>query len=115
MNDPVTGQTIESPEEADGEIHLDDQHVLDMAEVLRQYVLTEVPIKPLCCVECLGLCPECGTNLNKEKCKCNAALADSRWGVLAELLPERREYPVFSILKQLGTPADLNIDSLLKP
>ena len=91
MNDPATGQTIESPEEADGEIHLDDQHVLDMAEVLRQCVLTEVPIKPLCCVECLGLCPECGTNLNKEKCKCNAALADPRWGAMAELLPERRE------------------------
>ncbi len=91
MNDPATGQTTESPEEADGEIHLDDQHVLDMAEVVRQYVLTAVPIKPLCCEECSGLCPECGTNLNKEKCKCNAALADPQRGALAELLTERRE------------------------
>ena len=89
--DPDTGKTTEPPEEAEGVIHLDDQHVLDMQEVIRQYVLTEVPIKPLCCEECLGLCPECGTNLNKEKCKCNTAPVDPRWGALAELLTERRE------------------------
>ena len=91
INDPKTDQTTESTEETLGEIHLDDQHILDMAEVVRQYVLTAVPIKPLCCEECLGLCPECGTNLNKKKCKCNTGSADPRWGALAELLTERRE------------------------
>jgi uncharacterized protein len=82
INDSETDQTIESAEEQQGEIHLDDQHVLDMAEVVRQYVLTAVPIKPLCCEECSGLCPECGTNLNKEKCKCNAAPVDPPHGGL---------------------------------
>ena len=90
-DDSETDQMIEPAEEKLGEIHLDDQHVLDMAEVVRQYVLTAVPIKPLCCEECSGLCPECGTNLNKEKCKCNAAPVDPRWGSLAGLLTERRE------------------------
>ena len=82
INDSETDQTIESAEEQQGEIHLDDQHVLDMAEVVRQYVLTAVPIKPLCCEECSGLCPECGTNLDKEKCKCNAAPVDPSDGGL---------------------------------
>jgi len=91
IDDSETDQTIEPAEETLGEIYLDDQHILDMAEVVRQYVLTAVPIKPLCCEECSGLCPECGTNLNKEKCKCNATLVDPRWGSLAELLTERRE------------------------
>ena len=90
IDDPETDRTTESAEEPQGEIHLDYQHVLDMAEVIRQYVLTEVPIKPLCCEECPGLCPECGTDLNKEKCKCNTASADPRWGALAELLTERQ-------------------------
>ena len=90
-DDSETDQTIELAEETLGEIHLDDQHVLDMGEVVRQYVLTAVPIKPLCCEECSGLCPECGANLNKEKCKCNTAPVDPRWGSLAELLTERRE------------------------
>ena len=91
IDDSETEQTIEPAEETLGEIHLDDQHILDMTEVVRQYAISEAPIKPLCCEECLGLCPECGTNLNKEKCKCNIAPADPRWGALAELLTERRE------------------------
>lgn len=79
--DPATGRKTEPPEEAEGAIHLDAQHILDMTEVVRQYVLTEAPIKPLCREDCPGLCPGCGSNLNKEKCKCNAAPADSQVGI----------------------------------
>ena len=89
--DPVTGKTTAPPEEAEGVIHLDDQHVLDMQDVIRQYVLTEVPIKPLCSEECPGLCPECGTNLNREKCKCESTPMDPRWGALANLLTDHQE------------------------
>jgi uncharacterized protein len=88
--DPVTGKKTESLEENGSDIQLDDQHVLDMSEVVRQYVLTGAPIKPLCREECRGLCPECGTNLNEEKCRCKAVSMDPRWGSLAELLTERR-------------------------
>ena len=88
---PTTDGTQQLPDDADGVIILDDQHVLDMAEVLRQYVITEVPIKPLCCEECLGLCPECGSNQNKEKCKCNTEPVDPRWGSLADLLTEKQD------------------------
>ena len=77
--DPMTGRKTEPSEEAEGVIHLDDQHVLDMSEVVRQYVLTEVPIKPLCREECLGLCQECGSNLNEEKCRCDSASVDPDW------------------------------------
>ena len=89
--DPTTGKMQELHDDVDGVILLDDQHVLDMAEVLRQYVITEVPIKPLCSEKCLGLCPECGSNKNKEKCKCNVAPIDPRWSSLAELLAEEQE------------------------
>jgi uncharacterized protein len=88
--DPVTGKQIETLEESDSELELDDQHILDMGEVVRQYLLTGMPIKPLCSEECRGLCPECGTNLNEEKCKCTAVPMDPRWGSLAELLTEQR-------------------------
>ena len=72
-------------------IHLDDKHDLDMQDVIRQYVLTEVPIKPLCFKECQGLCPECGTDLNEEKCKCEVGSVDPRWGFLADLLIDNGE------------------------
>lgn len=86
--DMVTGKAAAPPEEAEGVIHLDDQHVLDMQEVIRQYVLTEAPIKPLCREACLGLCPECGTNLNEEKCSCEKIPSDPRWRSLAKLLTQ---------------------------
>ncbi|MBQ7258179.1 MAG: DUF177 domain-containing protein [Abditibacteriota bacterium] len=67
---PVTGET-------DDENFLDDletpvfvNYVLDLSELLRQYILVEVPIKPLCNESCKGICIGCGANLNTEKCKC---------------------------------------------
>ena len=86
--DLVTGKLIDPPEESEGVIHLDAQHVLDMQDVIRQYVLTEVPIKRLCREDCLGLCPKCGINLNEEKCNCKDGPIDPRWGVLANLFTQ---------------------------
>ena len=84
--DPATGRKTEPPEEAESVIHLDAQHVLDMTEVVRQYVLTEAPIKPLCHEDCPGLCPGCGSDLNKEKCKCNATPIDSPVGISSRVV-----------------------------
>ncbi len=39
--DPVTDRKTDPPEEAEGVINLDAHHVLDMREVVRQYVLTD--------------------------------------------------------------------------
>ena len=89
--DPGTGKKMFPPEESEGVIHIDDRHILDLSDVVRQYVLTDIPIKPLCSDNCPGLCPECGTNLNEEKCKCDAALVDPGWGALSELLAESQE------------------------
>lgn len=89
--DLVTGKTTDAPEEAEGVIHLDDHHVLDMQDVIRQYVLTEAPIKPLCREGCSGLCPECGANRNEGKCSCDELPVDPRWGSLAQLLMEDQE------------------------
>jgi uncharacterized protein len=89
--DPGTGKKMFPPDESEGVIHIDDRHMLDLSDVVRQYVLTDIPIKPLCSNSCLGLCPECGTNLNEEKCKCDSAPTDPRWGALSELLAEGRD------------------------
>lgn len=39
---------------------------LDLAPIVYQNVMTEVPIRPLCRQSCAGLCAECGKNLNDE-------------------------------------------------
>ena len=42
---------------------------IDIASVLRDYLLVEVPISPLCQPDCKGLCPVCGADLNQETCE----------------------------------------------
>jgi len=49
---------------------IDARHILDLSEVMRQYVLLTVPMKPLCSTLCRGLCPRCGLSLNLGPCEC---------------------------------------------
>ena len=43
---------------------------LAIADILREQVLLALPMKALCTVDCKGLCPTCGTNLNSGGCDC---------------------------------------------
>src|SRR5579862_9188040 len=43
---------------------------LPIADILREQILLALPMKALCTVDCKGLCPHCGTNLNFGKCNC---------------------------------------------
>jgi uncharacterized protein len=43
---------------------------LAIGDILHEQVLLALPMKPLCTVDCKGLCPTCGTNLNLKSCNC---------------------------------------------
>ncbi len=76
----------ELPEDEDyGRI--DANHDLDLTEVVRQYVITQRPMKPLCRPDCRGLCQICGGNLNEKQCGCRHESSKSAEGTLAQLLP----------------------------
>ncbi|HXW38245.1 MAG TPA: YceD family protein, partial [Acidimicrobiales bacterium] len=57
---------------------------LDLEPLVRDAVLLELPLAPLCSGTCLGLCPRCGTNWNESPCDCRP-LADPRWAALDQL------------------------------
>ena len=59
---------------------------LELAPILREYALLELPIKPLCKPDCLGLCMECGQDLNIKDCGHNQGDEDSPFSVLKKLL-----------------------------
>jgi uncharacterized protein len=82
--DMATGRSIK-PEEEDEALWIDEHHILDLTEVLRQDVLLELPVHVLCKEDCRGLCPECGTNLNEASCDCKPDI-DPRWSSLTDLL-----------------------------
>ena len=84
--DPSTGRRMFPPDVAEGVLHIDYSQMLDLSDVLRQYLLTSEPLKVLCREDCKGICPECGVDLNHDECKCSRAQADPRWGALADLL-----------------------------
>jgi len=45
---------------------------LAIGDILREQILLALPMKILCTVDCKGLCPTCGTNLNSGSCSCPA-------------------------------------------
>ncbi|MBU0469199.1 MAG: DUF177 domain-containing protein [Candidatus Omnitrophica bacterium] len=45
---------------------------IDLGEEIRQEVILNLPTRVLCDKDCKGLCPDCGKNLNNEKCKCSS-------------------------------------------
>ena len=63
----------------------DDAHI-DLAPLLREYALLEIPIKPLHDPDCKGLCIECGQDLNIKDCGHSQNLDDSPFSVLKKLL-----------------------------
>jgi len=87
--DPVSGQPIEPPSES-GVFTIDENNILDLNEGVRQYMLIIKPMKPVCKENCAGLCPQCGCNLNYQKCDCTPTHIDSAWAPLQELLSNRK-------------------------
>jgi len=43
---------------------------IDILKPLKEEILLSLPIKPLCQVDCKGICPSCGQNLNEKECDC---------------------------------------------
>jgi len=82
--DVVSGASLHLPEEP-GSFTIDEHHVLNLTEAIRQYALLAIPMKPLCRPDCAGLCPNCGHNLNQGPCGCLSQRVDPRWSKLRNL------------------------------
>lgn len=48
---------------------LSETAFIDLAPVVREYLLLELPISPQCSADCQGLCEMCGVNLNVSACE----------------------------------------------
>ncbi|MBI5839500.1 MAG: DUF177 domain-containing protein [Chloroflexi bacterium] len=65
----------------------EDAHI-DLAPLVREYALLEIPINPICKPDCKGLCPVCGENLNDNDKDCGhrPEQPDSPFAALKDLL-----------------------------
>jgi uncharacterized protein len=83
--DVTSGVPLPEPEEATT-FTIDEHHILDLTEAVRQYMLMALPMKALCVEDCAGLCPDCGQDLNRGPCDCPPREIDARWSELTKLL-----------------------------
>ena len=82
--DIETGLKLPKPEDP-GSFTIDEHHILDLTEAIRHYIVTAMPMKPLCKDTCGGLCATCGKDLNLGDCGCRQETADPRWAELLKL------------------------------
>lgn len=60
------------------------QDRIDVEPILREAVLLELPLAPVCRDDCAGLCPQCGEDRNTAACSCEP-VTDPRWAALHDL------------------------------
>jgi len=67
--DVYSGNEVPVPDKIEN-FTIDQHHILDLTEAVRQYTLLNTPMSPVCKPDCAGLCPQCGKNLNQGTCQC---------------------------------------------
>ncbi|MEM7033018.1 MAG: DUF177 domain-containing protein [Chloroflexota bacterium] len=83
--DVSTGTQIQQNEDADEATLINEQHILDLGEVIRQTLHLNQPVQVLCQETCQGLCQQCGIDLNVENCDCSDDEIDERWAGLLNI------------------------------
>jgi len=80
-----TGEGEREIEEDDLTTAFYEDDAIDLGQLMREQFYLALPMKPLCAADCKGLCPVCGTNLNRGTCDCNRNWQDPRLAALKEL------------------------------
>lgn len=58
---------------------------VDLRPALREQLMLRVPQYVLCREDCRGLCPHCGTDLNRSSCACVPEAEPSAWDALKKI------------------------------
>ncbi len=74
------------PQLADPLYLVEPDGTINLMHALREQILLALPIKPMCRSDCLGLCSNCGKNLNEGPCDCGDEAIDPRLAALKALL-----------------------------
>ncbi|MFN0073211.1 MAG: YceD family protein [Chloroflexota bacterium] len=77
----------------DDALRIGQDYVLDIGEILRQELVIQTPLQPLCRLDCPGLCETCGADLRSEKCACDQIGANNPFGALRALLIDNPARP----------------------
>jgi uncharacterized protein len=79
------GEGEREVEEDDLSTSFYEDETIDLGQLMREQFYLSLPMKPLCREACSGLCPQCGTNLNRGTCDCRRDWEDPRLAALKAL------------------------------
>lgn len=82
-DEPSDDELVLEGEDLDQSFVIDGK--IDLAEVVREQLLLELPEQLVCREDCKGLCPKCGSNRNLIDCRCYEDEIDPRWSALKDL------------------------------
>jgi uncharacterized protein len=63
---------------------------IDLGAPVQEEVLMSLPMRPLCRPDCKGLCPKCGTDLNRGDCGCERKIINPKFAVLKGMKLEKK-------------------------
>ena len=72
-------RTEEGFDDDDDTYRLQPDH-LDLQPLVRDALLLELPMAPLCQEDCLGICTTCGADRNTDGCDCSIEVRDPERG-----------------------------------
>lgn len=72
-------------DEGEAEIGFYEGAGLEVADIVKEQVLLNLPMQRVCSETCKGICPVCGVNRNEVACQCEVKPVDDRWQALRNL------------------------------
>ncbi len=82
-------QTNETGGDEDVDFSVYEGEEVDLAPLIREQILLNLPTTPLCKEDCQGLCSRCGINRNRESCDCQQSEGDPRMALFRSLRVDR--------------------------
>jgi len=81
------GAFVEEEDESEDPLPEVRDDLVDLTPTLRDAVVLDLPLAPLCSADCLGLCPACGFRLADDPQHAHET-SDPRWAALTALLEQ---------------------------
>lgn len=87
-----TADVMEDTESQEVELSTEDMGIvyfqgekINLKDAIQEQVVMEFPLRPLCNLDCKGLCPKCGADMNDDPCDCEQRPSSGKFAVLKNL------------------------------
>ncbi|RLB35617.1 MAG: hypothetical protein DRH11_02215 [Deltaproteobacteria bacterium] len=87
--EPTTDQADIELLEEEMEVDFTEGEAVELDQIIKEQVYLSLPMKCICKDDCLGLCPGCGVNLNREACQCKQETGHPAFSKLQSLMENR--------------------------